>query len=179
MRRLCLLWLSVVLVIHLAACSWGSAPPPAAREVLAAMQDAMVSSAQPLPDGRVYTRAADPDSPAYLTDVLFAALYGEAARGLFEADGDAVAPVSDAAVYLSLAAYPCELAVFRCSDTRTAATVAGLCQSRLDTLARGYAATEWAELAARGRVSVKDCFVLMVLCDDPARTLAAARRAVG
>ena len=179
MRRLCLLSLSLLLMIHLSACSWGGAPPPAAGDVLSAMQDAMASSAQPLPDGRIYTRAAAPDSPAYLTDVLFAALYGEAARGLFEAKADGIAPVSDAAVYLSLAAYPCELAAFRCSDIRTATTVAGLCQSRLDTLARGYAATEWAELAARGRVSVKGCFVLMAVCDDPARTLSAARRVVG
>ncbi len=188
----CVLILTCLGAGLLTSCGRQTTPPPSAAEVLTAMTDAMTASAQPLPDGLTYTRAADPASPSYLTDTLFSALYGEAARGLFLPDaapetggvppvgdlspiGDP-SPIGDAAVYLSLSAYPCELAVFRCSDLRTAATVAGLCQSRLDTVAVGHRNSEWAEIAAGGRVAVEGCYVLLAVAEDPGAVLEAARR---
>ncbi len=163
----------------LTACMGGKSPPPPAREVLTAMKTAMTESAQTLPDGLTYTRAADPSAPDYLTDTLFSALYGEAARGLFVpedmVDGESSPPISDAAIFLSVAPYPCELAVFRCSDLRAAATVAGLCRTRLDTVARGYRETEWAAVAPNGRVTVEGCYVFLVIAEDPASVLNGAR----
>ena len=173
----CLLLTALLLL----SCTGDKTPPPPAMDVLTAMQAAMTDTAQTLPDGLTYSRAVDPSSPHYLTDTLFSALYGEAARGLLEADGgDGTAPpISDAALFLSIAPYPCELAVFRCSDTRSAATVAGLCRTRQDTLHRGWADTEWAAVTGRAAVAVEGSYVLLAVADDPETVLAGARRAIG
>ena len=181
MRRspVCLVLLCLF-CLSLCACGGGEPPPPAAGEVLAAMQAVMTETAQPLPDGLLYTRATDPAEPAYLTDTFFSALYGEAARGLLdggETEGGALA-VGDAAIFLSVAPYPCELAVFRCSDIRTATTVAGLCRGRLDAVARGYAGSEWQSVAEGGRVAVEGCYVFLVIAEDPDTVLGRATRMV-
>ena len=173
------LWIFVLLLsCFLSSCGRGrTSLPPTASEVLAAMTAAMADTAQPLPDGLTYTRSADPAGREYLTDTLFSALYGEAARGLLAPDGGGgAAPIGDAALYLSLSAYPCELAVFRCSDLRTAATVAGLCRGRLDTVAAGHGDSEWAGIASNGRVAVEGCYVLLAVAEDPGAVLEAARR---
>lgn len=159
--------LSCLLCLGLTACGGKQAPPPEAMAVLTAMQSAMISAATPIPDGLIYTRAVPPTDPTYLTDPLFSALYGEAARGLLSAESEGESPaVGDAALFLSVAPYPCELAVFRCSDIRTASTVAGLCRGRLDTVSRGYAGSEWQAVAEGGRVVVEGCYVLLVIAED-------------
>jgi hypothetical protein len=84
--------------------------------------------------------------------------------------------VQDAALYLSVSPYPFELGVFRCADGDTAGEVAALCRGRLDTLARGFAESEWREAAASGRVVVEGNWVLLVLCEDPTPIAEAARR---
>ncbi len=180
MRRLCLsvLLLSVLLpaALLLTACAQET-PPPSAAEVLASMESAMDATAQIHPEGVVYDRALSSDEPTYLSDTFFSALYGEAARGLLTAEEEGgYRAVNDAALFLSVSPHPCELAVFRCSDTRAAATVAGLCRARLDTVARGYAKSEWAEIAQRGQIAVEGCFVLLAVTEDPAAVLEAARR---
>ncbi len=168
---LCLL-LAVLLTAALAlsACGRGT-PPPSAAEVLASMQAAMRASAQALPDGRVYTRAVAPTDPAYLSDTLLSALYGEAARGLLSADAvaEGVAPINDAAIFLSESPHPCELAVFRCSDARGTATAAKLCRARLEAIRRAWAGTEHEELVERGAVVVEGAFVMLVVAEDPGR----------
>ena len=135
MRRLyCLV---LILILLLPACGTGE-PPPDASEVLTAMLGALESTAQPLPDGVIRLTAASKDSPDCLTATFFSALYGEAARELLESEGDRGALVASAALYLSMAPYPCELGVFYCADETTARSVAALCRGRLDTLARGF-----------------------------------------
>ena len=181
MRRLILCFACWLLSLSgLVSCAGKETPPLSAADVLLVMQAAMADTAQPLPDGLTYTRTADPSSPSYLTDTLFSALYGEAARGLFApdaaADSEPVPPIGDAALFLSVAPYPCELAVFRCSDLRSAATVAGLCRARLDIVARGYAEAEWGAIARNGAVTVEGCYVLLVVAEDPQPVLASARR---
>lgn len=170
----------LLLCIPLCACGGQEPPPIPAREVLSAMQAVMTETAQPLPDGLLYTRSTDPSSPAYLTDTFFSALYGEAARGLLDGDtaGDTAPAVGDVAIFLSVAPYPCELAVFRCSDIRTATTVAGLCRGRLDTVARGYAESEWQAVAEGGRVAVEGCYVFLVMAEDPDAVIGRATRMV-
>ncbi len=179
MRRMypSVLILTLAAVLLFSSCG-RETPPPSAAEVLTAMESAMDATAQTRPEGAVYDRSLPPDAPAYLSDTFFSALYGEAARGLLMAeDGEGTyRAVGDAALFLSVSLYPCELAVFRCSDTRAAATVAGLCRARLDTVARGYAKSEWAEIAQRGQVAVEGCFVLLAVTEDPAAVLEAARR---
>lgn len=180
MRRLRFLVMILIFSLLLPSCAGGNTPPPSAMDILTAMQSAMTDTAQTLPDGLTYTRAAHPASPSYLTDTLFSALYGEAARGLFQpdtaTDGEPVPPIGDAALFLSISPYPCELAVFRCSDLRSASTVAGLCYGRLDTVARGYQGSEWEAVAQKGKVSVDGCYVLLAVAEDPDEILARVKR---
>ena len=176
MRRLYFLSLLLAAVLLLDACGRASPPPPAS-EVLAVMLSAMKDTAQPIPDGAVRLTSAPADSPDYLTETFFAALYGEAARGLLGGDSAPSFPITDAALFLSLSPYPCELACFRCADESAARTVAGLCRGRLDTLSQGYAESEWAGVATGGQVAVKGNWVLLALCEDPSQILEAARRA--
>lgn len=179
-RVLACLLCCILPVLILPSCGGRDAPPPSAPDVLTAMETAMTDTAQTLPDGLIYTRAADPSSPSYLTDTLFSALYGEAARGLFQpdtaAEGESVPPIGDAALFLSISPYPCELAVFRCSDLRSAATVAGLCYGRLDAVAQGYRGSEWEAIAQKGRVAVEGCYVLLAVAEDPDEILTRAKR---
>ena len=173
-----LLALATVSVLLLSSCG-GATPPPSASAVLTAMLTAAETTAQPLPDGVIRLTAAPSDSPSRLTETFFSALYGEAARGLLS-EGETQGPlVQDAALYLSVAPYPCELGVFRCADGRGAAELADLCRGRLDTLSRGFAGGEYEEAATRGRVAVVGNWVFLVLCEDPSPLLEAARRAVG
>lgn len=177
MRRSRLLALLLTALLLLPACGRDTPPPPAA-EVLSAMLLAMEDTVQPLPDGVTRLTAAPADSPERLTETFFSALYGEAARGLLGEGSTESPPITDAALFLALSPYPCELAVFRLSDESAAATVAGLCRGRLDTLARGYAGSEWEALAAGGAVALEGSYVLLALCEDPKPVLEAARRVV-
>ena len=173
MRRF--LALSALLLAVLCAVSCSPTPPPAASEVLLSMEAALADSGQPLPNGTIRLTAAPADSPHYLTEALFSALYGEAARGLLTAETGRTSPVGDAALFLSFAPQPRELAVFRCSDLRTASTVAGLCQGRVDALGREFEAEDGRALSWQGRVSVQGCYVILVCAEDPGPALAAAK----
>ena len=168
----------LILSLLLTACGT-SDPPPAASEVLTAMLAAMEDTAQPLPDGMIRLTAAPAESPHALTETFFSALYGEAARGLLGEGSDAAPPVQDFALFLAVSLYPCELGVFRCADETTAGEVAALCRGRLDTLAKGFAGSEYAVIASGGRVAVSGNWVILALCEDPTPVLEAARRFVG
>ena len=174
MHRLRCLILILSLALLLSACGT-NALPPAASEVLTVLLGEMEATAQPLPDGLIRLTDAPENSPNCLTAVFFSALYGEAARGLLWDGADTVPPIQDAALYLSVSPYPCELGVFRCVDETTAREVASLCRGRLDPLARGFLGSEWEEIAAGGRVGTVGNWVVLVLCEDPAHVLDAAR----
>ena len=168
----------MALAFLLSACG-EAVPPPAASEILTAMVSAAEDSAQPIPDGVIRLTAAPMDSPNHLTETFFSALYGEAARGMLEARDRQSPPLQDVALYLSVSPYPWELGIFRCADGDTAREVATLCHGRLDTLSRGFRESDGAAAASRGRVVVEGNWVLLVLCEDPAPVLEAARRLVG
>ena len=153
-------------------------PPPSASEVLAAMQAVMEDTAQILPEGLVYTRASSPTDPGYLNDTLFSALYGETARGLLADEPSERSVISDAALFLSVAPYPCELAVFRCSDARGTATAAAICRARLDAICCAWQGSEWAGELEDSVVAVEGEYVLLVVAPDTDAVLEAARRAI-
>ena len=180
MRAVISVSLAFVITVMLSLSSCGRAtPPPPASEVLTIMLETAETTAQSLPDGVIRLTDAPPDSPSLLTETFFSALYGEMARGLVS-NGEGQAPlVQDAALYLSVAPYPCELGVFRCVDGSGAEELASLCRGRLDTLSRGFAGGEYEAVAAKGRVAVVGNWVLLVLCEDPAPLLETARRLVG
>ena len=171
------LWALALTVLLLPACGRAT-PPPTAAEVLSVMLSAAAETVQPIPDGVTRLTAADPTSPDRLTDTFFSALYGEAAGGLLGGDSTQGPPITDGALFLSVAPYPCELAVFRCSDGETARTVAALCRRRLDALERGFRGSEWEETAAGGRVAMEGNYVFLVLCEDPTPLLEAAARRI-
>ena len=176
MRRLFLLALLLIWTLQLPACGTGD-PPPAASEALTVMLAAMESTNQPLPDGVIRLTAAPAESPNALTETLFASLYGEAARGLWGED-TSPRPVQDAAIYLSVSPYPCELGVFRCADGDTAREVEALCRGRLDTVARGFAGSAYAAVASGGQVAVVGNWVFLAVCENPTTILDAAEGAL-
>ena len=176
MRRLFFLVL-VSAALLFSSCGERTPPPPAA-DLLSVMLSAAEETVQQLPDGVTRLTAADPASPDRLTETFFSALYGEAAGGLLGGDSAQGPPITDGALFLSIAPYPCELAVFCCSDGETARTVAALCRRRLDDLERGFRGSEWEETAAGGRVAMEGNYVLMVLCEDPTPLLEAAARRI-
>lgn len=168
--------LALVMVVSLLFTACGeTTPPPAASEILSSMLTVMTETAQPLPDGMIRLTAAPDDSPNGLTATLFSALYGEAARGLLRNETTTSPPVQDAALFLSVAPYPCELGVFRCTDESTAQEVAALCRGRLDTLSRGFSGSEYESIASGGRVVVAGNWVFLALCEDPGIVLEVAR----
>ena len=179
MSRLRFLVPVLILSLLLSACGT-SDPPPTSSAVLAVMLSAMEDTAQPLPDGIIRISSAPADSPECLTETLLTALYGPAAHGLMGGGGGEGQhpPVMDVALFLSMTSYPCELAVFLCADSDTAQSVAVLCRGRLDTVARGYKDTPWADAAAVGRVAIRGSYVLLALCEDPEATLNSATRAL-
>ncbi len=184
-RLLLLLCLSVVaLSVTLSSCG-RDAPPPSAAEVLAAM----CAADSTLPAGATYDRAAPVDAPVYPTDTLLTALYGSAVETLILGKTTVTATVSppretvaqpqvDLAFFLAQALHPGEMAVFRCSDARTATAAAALCRTRLDTIRRAWADTEQSALTERGVVAVEGNYVFLVVTEDPDAVLGAARRAI-
>ncbi len=160
-----------ILLFSWAGCGRGTPPAEAA-----AVLSAMCETADTALTCRTYTRAAAPSDGAYLSDTLFSALYGEAARGLLQESDGVAAAINDAAVCLSMAASPVELAVLRCSDVRGTATAAGLCRARLDAVRRAWAGTAWEAMTAEGTVTVVGSYVLLVIAPHPDKALRAARR---
>ena len=168
-RSFCLL-VTFVASVLLASCTYR--PPASAGEVLVAMEGAAGMS------GILRTRSASPDSPLYLTDVLLAAVYGEAARGWLTDNDGGVPLVNDAALSLPAARHPCELAVFRCSDARAVATAARGCRSRLEAIRRVWQGSEWDGVLESAIVTVEGDCVLLIVAPQPDVILAAARRAI-
>lgn len=162
--RVALLLLAAVLTCPLLGCR--GQPPPTAREVLTAMQEAAV-----LPPGEVYDSTAEFGAADTLADPLLAALYGSAARGWAGEDS----PVAEAALFLSSRPEPAELAVFSCRDTAAALSVAAVCRERLSLLQRTWAGTDYAARVEEGEVTVAGNFVLLVVSPDTKEVLRAAR----
>lgn len=172
---LCAVWLLLATTgLFFCACSCApSSPPPDAASVLAAMQ----SAATELPAGQVFSRRADPAGADHLSDMLFAALFGPAARGWL-ADASDVSNISDpdqtevastgaiiqdAALFLSVAPHPAELVVLRCTDSVSALSAAALCRERLSTLCVMWDDTAYAAWVAGGQVTVSGTFVLFAV----------------
>lgn len=170
-RRLALLF---VIAGCLLVTSCSRRPPATAEAVLDPMCEAMGEGA----NGVVRMRSVSPDSPMYLTDALLSALYGSAARGWLDAEGGDTPLINDAALFLSAAKIPYELAVFRCSDTRGTAMAAALCRARLDVIRRAWQGSEWASELENSVVAVEGEFVLLVVAADSDAVLEAARGAI-
>ncbi len=144
-------------------------PPASALTVLSAMSEGMSTT-------HIYTRAVAESDGTYLSDTLFSALFGEAARGLLRGDAHTPAAINDVAILLSISKTPVELAVFRCSDARGTATAEGLARTRLDAVRRAWVGTEWEVLTAEGFVAVEGSYVLLIITPHPDRSLRIARQ---
>ncbi len=149
-------------------------PPAPADAVLLAMADTLGTGHT----GKIYTRASNPEGGEFLSETLFSALFGEAARGLLRGTENAPPAINDAALYLSVSPTPVELAVFRCSDMRGTATAEGLARTRLDSLRNAWRDTDWADMTESGTVIVSGNYVLLILAPNPDRAEAAAGRVI-
>lgn len=144
----------------------------------------MQSAAADLPAGQVFSRRADPAGADHLSDTLFAALFGPAARGWLADASDVSDPdqtgvsstgaiIQDAALFLSVAPHPAELVVLRCTDSVSALSAAALCRERLSTLCVMWDDTAYAAWVEGGQVTVSGTFVLFAVspeADDILRT---------
>lgn len=144
-------------------------------------------AAEPLPAGVVYDRCSDPAGKEYLGDVLFAALYGPAARGCFGTEGETGEAegspengplVDDGALFLSTVPHPAELTVLRCPDPASALSAAAFLRDRLEVLREAWAGTEYVSWVEAGRVTVVGGFVLLAVCPNAESVLRAGAEAV-
>lgn len=173
-RVVTLLFVPVLLLTLLPACR-SSSPPPDAQTILTSMQ-----SIGTWPTGRVYSRSAAPDSADYLSDDLFSALFGPAVRGWLSEDEDGTPPpLSDAALFLSAAPHPAEIAVLRCTDMSAALSAVAICRDRLDLLRRTWADTAYAAWADAGVVTITGNYVLLAVTPEAEEVLRAGVHAVG
>ena len=162
----------------LSSCGKVSAPASASAVMTAACADPDVAG-RDVPDTcAIYTRDAARENADYLSDTLFSALFGEAARGLLSGSDTAPAAINDAAVCISVYPTPFEIAVLRLSDVRGTATAAGLCRARLDAVQNAWRDTEHKATADAGVVTVEGSYVLLVIAPNPERVLRAARAAI-
>lgn len=166
--RVILILLTAGVVCALLGCR--GQPPPSAREVLTAMQEAAS-----LPPGAVYDSRAVPGTVDALDGTLLAALYGSAARGWGTGEDS---PVVEAALFLSSRPEPAELAVFYCRDTTASLSVAAVCRERLELLRRTRVGTAYAAWVEEGEVTVSGNFVLLVVSPDTREVLRAARAVI-
>lgn len=190
---LCAVWLLLATTgLFFCACSCAPpSPPPDAASVLAAMQSAVTE----LPAGQVFSRRADPAGADHLSDTLFAALFGPAARGwladtsdvsniseISDSDQAGVsstgAIIQDAALFLSVAPHPAELVVLRCTDSVSALSAAALCRERLSALCVMWDDTAYAAWVEGGQITVSGTFVLFAVSPAADDILRAGVRAV-
>lgn len=155
------LFVPVLLLTLLPSCR-SSSPPPDPQTILEAMR-----SSGTWPTGRVYSRSAAPDSADYLSDDLFSALFGPAVRGWLSEDEDGTPPpLSDAALFLSAAPHPAEIAVLRCTDMSAALSAVAICRDRLDLLRHTWADTTYASWTDAGVVTIVGNYVLLAVTPD-------------
>lgn len=169
----CVMLFLVATLFCLTSCA-PSKPPAAAGDVAQAMLDAVRNA----PAGSLRTRTADPDGAEYLSSALLSALFGPACRDWLEPEEGEVPLIGDAAVFLPTALHPGELAVFRCTRQDGTVSAAAVCESRLVALRSAWADSEYAGLLGRATVRVEDCYVFLIVADDPDAVLEAARRVI-
>ena len=178
--------LCLLTVVLLAGCApLRSAPPVRASDVLTSMCRAEAA----LPTGSIWERRVnaaagdDTASSSQLTDALFSALYGSECLSWLEttchSDGTVEAPlVDEVAVFLATVQHPCEMAVFRCTDSAGAVAAAKQCRRRLDLIRQTWRGSDEEAFCGRGCVEVVDNYVLLVVASDPEAVLDAARRVI-
>lgn len=147
------------------------------------MLAAMQAAATELPAGQVFTRTSDPSAADWLSDTLFAALFGPAARGWLSEDAEPTdisggAIIQDAALFLSLAPHPAELVVLRCADSASALSAATLCRERLRVLRATWSGTDYAAWVESGQVTVAGTFLLFAVSPEADELLRVGARAV-
>lgn len=148
-----------------------------------AVLKAMLSAAGEYPHGRLRNTSSASDTPEYLTTELLSSLYGEATRQWCHETSDGGKDiVDDAAIYLSEAPHPFEMAVFRCTDEGDLSggmgSVLGICSSRLDLIRNAWKGTDYATLTEGAVVAFYGQFVLLIVAEETEDILQAAENAI-
>ena len=141
----------------------------------------MISAVEKIPTGQCRSSSSDEGTKEFLSPDLLAGLYGEASRKWIHDTDDAI--LDSAAVYLSEQRHPFELAVFRCKNEGDISggqgSVMGICQSRLASVARAWQGSEYESVVTHAIVIHEKQFVILIVAEDPAPIITAAKKAIG
>ena len=139
--------------------------PMATADILRELE----AEAESLPAGERYTSTAEEGSDGYCSADLRRSLYGEDAEEIFET-------VEEYAIYLSSAAKPYEIAVFRCYSATDAHRVALMCMERAELLRVALHGTDWETFADGATVLCRGHYVVLSLTDEPRAVEERAKR---
>ena len=135
--------------------------------------------AAPHPQGSSRSLSTSPEAGG-LTPTLLSALYGATAEKWIREGEFSV--IDDAALFLSEAMHPFELAVFRCVDEGDVsggmASVLGVCSGRLDLIKKAWSDSAYETCTQQGRVTFFDAYVILVVAEDPDPIIKAAKKAI-
>lgn len=137
-------------------------------EILLRLEDA----AEELPAGERYYSGVEEGYEGALPSALRDALYGEESEEIFET-------VEEYAMYLSSAAKPAQIAVFRCYSATDAHRVTLMCMERIELLRVALRGTEWEAFVGGAVVTCRGRDVLLCVTDSPRSMEQQANRLLG
>lgn len=150
MKRFILFSLAVLL-LSVSFFSCGAESQSASEQLSALMADI-----QGLPAGNIYQKSAKEGENAYFSQSLCESMYGKRATELLPL-------AEDFAIYMSSAAAPYEIAVFKCYSSTDAKKLAAVCMNRAQTLRVLLKNTKWRELCDSAKVRVDGRCVIMTV----------------
>ena len=150
MKRFVVLILTVCFIaVFLLSCA---REQRSAEEVLSSL----MADNQGLPAGEIYQKNAKEGENAYFSQSLCESMYGSRAAELLTV-------TEDFAIYMSSAAAPYEIAVFKCYSSTDAEKIAAVCMSRAEDLRVLLSKTEWRELCDSAKIKVDGRIVVMTV----------------
>ncbi len=161
-RKIAVLIIVIIILSILSSCFAGRDPETSA------ILSEMLSGAEDLPVGRMYTKKSSPGAEDYLSDDLLAALYGSGdAPDVFER-------VEGISLWTASGFSACEFAVFLCSSRRDTEEIADLCLGRIDIMRHFISSNSEkmsldSSIKARldtAKVTIIGRYVIMAVSDD-------------
>ena len=161
------MFLIVFFLLFSTSCSAKEYTP--CREALGALTNTEIG----LPSGKFYDMHAPEGDSEFLPDSLLCSLFG---NGAMPAVRDSWI---DGALFLSLGAHPCELAVFLCDSHDAAQDTAKLFCARIDSVKTLKGGDEYASMLDGARVCIIRNYVILIISSDSATAESIARKAIG
>lgn len=149
MKRFILFFILLFLILPLSSCK---SENRSAEELLSSL----MAQTRGLPAGEIYLKGAREGENAYFSQSLCESMYGSRAFELLPL-------TEDFAIYMSSAAAPYEIAVFKCYSATDAENLASVCVKRAETLRTLLSKTEWRELCDSAKITVSGRIVIMTV----------------